>query len=218
MTLLANRRLKANSGASSNPPSLQVLFTRSDLSPLLASTSSENKDPAQFQKRRAQLLQRAKLGFETELARRRTALQLGRRSATGAPKVTRIGGIGKVHGTSAAGGAGGLVARLQALLGLGATTGSGDEKDYNDDQEEAEEDDFDYVDWSTLQAQAKAAAGGMGAATNFSLEKLDEDVVHNGKAEWGLISLGRERDWLSGSGAMKEGKDDRDLRAFLTSL
>ncbi|KDN52076.1 hypothetical protein K437DRAFT_254630 [Tilletiaria anomala UBC 951] len=213
---LAAHRLKSTASKSA-PPSLQILFTRSDLSPLLAGATST--DAAQLAKRKAQLLQRAKAGFEAELARRRAALQIGRRGAGGAPRVTKIGGIGEVQGDGSVGssGAGGLLARLMALLGLRSGVSSRGEKSGLGDDEEHEEEEFDYVDWAMLQRQSQGSTS-LSAVGSFSLDKLDEEVVEGGKAQWGLNSLGKERDWLGGSGMIKEGKDDRDLRAFLTSL
>lgn len=189
-----------------------MLFTRSDLSPLL-SQSGGSVDAAQLAKRKGQLLQRARTGFESELARRRTALQVGRRGGA-----TQIGGIGRVQDGGGGGGAAGLrgvFGRIRTLLGLGSSKAAADEKSGYGEDEEEEEEDFDYFNWQTLQRQQASSSG---ANVSLSLDHLDEEVIDSGKAHWGVISLGRERDWLGGSGSTKEGRDDRDLRSFLTSL
>ncbi len=191
MTSLASLRLKSDSTTAA--PALQVLFTRSDLSPLL---SQQSNDAIQLAKRKAQLLQRARSGFEAELSRRRSALQAGR--------TTKLGGIGRVQGGGGSE-AKGLFSKIRKLLGLGASTPVSRTAD---EEEEEEEQDYDYFAW-------EATSQG---TTTSSLDRLDEQVVEGGKAHYGLISLGRERDWFGGDGSRREGKDDRDLRAFLTSL
>ena len=118
-------------------------------------------------------------------------------------------------GDGGSSGAGGIFGRIRALLGLPAASSGSGEKGGIDDGEDEDEEEYDYVDWATIQRQQQEASS---ALLSISLDKLDEEVVEGGKVHFGLISLGRERDWLGGSGSTREGKDDRDLRSFLTSL
>lgn len=62
--------------------------------------------------------------------------------------------------------------------------------------QQEEEEEFDYL-----------SVGGR-------VDQLDPDVVQAGKVEFGLNSLGASRSWS----APAQGKDDWDLRVFLTAL
>lgn len=216
LTALATRRLRDEASSKTVPPSLMILFTRADLSPLLSAHPTEGDQRA---KRRAQLLQRATAGFETELGWRRAALMTNRRTggAGSAPGgVSKLSGIDEIQsGEDSASTS--LWARFKALLGLSySSSGSGRPSDYPAGVADDEADEFDYLDWAVSQRQAGSLSTATSGAlpARVGLNQFDQDVVCGGRAHCGLASLGKRRSWSGHA----EGKDDRDLRVFLTGL
>lgn len=111
----------------------------------------------------------------------------------------KIGGLDKVTGGGSSSGSNGIFSSILSLFGIGSGASSRPvaSTDEDDEQEENSEE-LDYVDWNVLQSQAGGNESGMAAAsTNFSLEKLDEDVVLDGKADCALSSLSEIGDWVS---------------------
>lgn len=165
-----------------------VLFTRGDLSPFL-------KDNALDSKRQAQVLSRARAGFEAELGRRRTGMGLGR-GASSAPQA-KVGGMSKVVAGSSSSAQSGWLGYLKSLIGLGGSgsaSSAGAEDD--DDDDDADEESLDYVDWAWAQRVAAARSSTTSSfASSFSLDKLDAEVVSGGKAHFAVASLGKERSW-----------------------
>lgn len=213
LTTLAKARLSSRTSSaykSKPPPSLLILFTRADLSPLL---SSNAHDP----KRQSQVLTRARTALEAELGRRRAGMGLGRNSNAR----TRVGGMSKVVSDSSSGGTG-LLSFLKSLIGLGggsssgqsAANGAADDQDEDDDEDE---EGLDYVDWAWAQRVASsgagAGAGGSASSTSFSLDKLDAEVVTDGKAHFAVASLGKERGWAVAQGRSETAGDEKSSRA-----
>ena len=199
LTSLARNRQRNNAA----PPSVLVLFTRSDLSPLLS-----NADAAKDEKRRAQLLSRCKTALEAELGRRRAGMGLGRRHGR-----VRIAGVGKVvDGADAAPSSGtGIFGWIRRALGLGASRVGVQAQDEEEEEEEEEEHKLvDYIDWNAAQRLTEGSA----AATAFSLEKLDQDVVFGGKVDWALATAGKERGWTDTDAV----DGTADLRSWLAEL
>ncbi|KAN0064170.1 hypothetical protein ACQY0O_003337 [Thecaphora frezii] len=214
LTSLAKQRLRSSSTVSVSAPSVLVLFTRSDLSTLLSSTSA---DAAKDAKRRQQLLSRCRTAIETELGNRRAGMGLGRRNAG-----VRIAGVGKVVDSepSSLAPSGGIIGWFERVLGLSSLwRGSTGQEDEDEDEEDAET--LDYVDWRAARREAAQTAsqqsGGLQGGNTFSLEKLDEEVVWGGKVQWGLVSVGKERSWEKVEmPAEQDGLGD--LKAWLVGL
>lgn len=196
LTSLARLRLSRSSASkkATLPPSILVLFTRGDLSPLLSSSPYDAK-------RQSQVVARARAAFEAELGRRRAGMGLGRGGAAAARRA-KVGGMSEVLGGSGSSqGSGGWFEAIKSLFGLGSSSAKPvaaavDEDDEDDDGEGA-----DYVDWAWAQRGGSGAdsSAGTAAATALSLDKLDEDVVAGGKASFAVACLGKERGWAMGA-------------------
>ncbi|CAO1634577.1 unnamed protein product [Parajaminaea phylloscopi] len=188
LTALARNRLSRAASKASLPPSLLVLFTRGDLSPLLAASPHDAK-------RQAQAMLRARTAFEAELGRRRAGMGLGRGAAH--QSKAKVASMGKVigGGSSSTGWSG----MLWSLLGMGSNSSESRRGDDGaDDEAEEELDGLDYVDWAWAQRQTAApstAQGESASASGFSLDRLDADVVMGGKATFAVASLGKDRGW-----------------------
>lgn len=192
--LAKSRRVASKTAA---PPRLVILFTRADLSPHLANVSlaAASQQQSDEGKRRAILLGRARTAVETELGRRRVGMGFGAR------RTTKVGGMGKVTGGE---GSTSLWATIKVLLGLGnrgsSGAGSGSGSGYGDEEDDDDDDTLlDYVDWDTLERNAakasSAASGAITSASTTSLERLDPDVVCDGRAVCAFASVGKERGW-----------------------
>ncbi|CDW95730.1 hypothetical protein, partial [Sporisorium scitamineum] len=105
LTTLARQRARASSNSVA-PPSVLVLFTRADLSPLLGGAAA-GTDATKDGKRRAQLLARCRTALETELGQRRMNMGLGRRPGGGGAGGVKIAGLGRVADADPAVGGGG---------------------------------------------------------------------------------------------------------------
>lgn len=211
LTSLAKQRARSAS-SSLAPPSVLVLFTRADLSPLLGGAAA-GTDAAKDEKRRAQLLSRCKTTLEAELGQRRANMGLGRRKAGGgAGGNVKIAGLGKVVDADPAfasgNGGGGVFGWIKKALGL-SSGGSGNVSAdaAAGEEEEEEEEVVDYIDWAAAQRAAEVGESGVGGA-GFSLEKLDDHVVFGGKVEFALASVGKTRSWDGKESEKEEGKAD----------
>lgn len=173
LTSLAQSRLRQGASTSSSAPALILALSRADLSPHLANVDLASQ-AEEDQKRKRALLARAKAAVEVELGRRRAGMRLGRNASA------KIGGMSHVAGS---GQADGVWASIKKILGLGGSTGSGK---HAEDEDEEEEEPADYVDWTLLERGSSAA---------FSLDKLDINVVQDGKALISFASVGKERGW-----------------------
>ncbi|GAC94637.1 potential ADP-ribosylation factor [Pseudozyma hubeiensis SY62] len=215
-TLTALAKQRAKSSTNTAPPSVLVLFTRADLSPLLGG-SAAGTDAIKDEKRRAQLLSRCKTTLEAELGQRRANMGFGRRRAGGgAGGNVKIAGLGKVADADpgATGGADGVFGWIKRALGLGGDGGSSGSADANDAEEEEEEDEVvDYIDWAASQRAVDSSDAAVGGAS-FSLEKLDDHVVFGGKVEFALASVGKDRSWSHKSDEAQEKQDEADKKVF----
>ncbi|EST08195.1 Signal recognition particle receptor, beta subunit [Kalmanozyma brasiliensis GHG001] len=180
LTVLAKQRSRSSSLA---PPSVLVLFTRADLSPLLGG-SSVGTDAAKDEKRRAQLLSRCRTTLESELGQRRANMGLGRRRGGAGVK---IAGLGKVADAEVAT-AGGMFEWVKRALGLTSTTSTAPAQE---EDEEEEDEVVDYIDWAASQ---RATEDGVGAGS-FSFDRLDDHVVWGGKVDFALATVGKNRSW-----------------------
>ncbi|CBQ69519.1 conserved hypothetical protein [Sporisorium reilianum SRZ2] len=207
-TLTALARQRSRSSNSVAPPSVLVLFTRADLSPLLGGAAA-GTDAAKDEKRRAQLLARCRTTLESELAQRRLNMGLGRRraGAGGAAGNVKIAALGKVADADPASAPGGVFGWLKRALGLGGSGGSVSAEAADGEDDEEDDEVVDYIDWAASQrALSGAGETPLGAASSFSLDRLDEDVAFGGKVEFALASVGKTRSW--DQGVEKEGKVD----------
>ncbi|KAJ9475711.1 Signal recognition particle receptor subunit beta [Pseudozyma hubeiensis] len=215
-TLTALAKQRARSSTSTAPPSVLILFTRADLSPLLGG-SAAGTDATKDEKRRAQLLSRCKTTLEAELGQRRANMGFGRRRAGGggAGGNVKIAGLGKVADADAGatGGADGVFGWIKRALGLGGNAGSGGSADANDAEEEEEEDEVvDYIDWAASQRALDSSDAAVGSGASFSLEKLDDHAVFGGKVEFALASVGKDRTWSQKSDEGQEKQDEADKK------
>ncbi|PWN48250.1 hypothetical protein IE53DRAFT_364056 [Violaceomyces palustris] len=247
---LAKLSYKFNTSGSSSssrftPPSVMVAFSRSDLSPLLSSSSTTTATTitSTEEKRRNQLLSRCKTSLESELARRRSGMGFGKKTAS-----VKIGSISKVEAgssdsNSSGSGFGGLIASLKKLLRLGSGSSGGNGRRGDEDEDEEQDEDreaIDYIDWETSQrlnnlsatsSSSKlsnnlgAGAGGNNAnhQASFSLEKLDDQVVWGGKVDFALCSVGKERGWSLESshqdGSTESSRDGlQDIKVWLKQV
>lgn len=198
-TLTSLAKQRARSSCSLAPPSVLVLFTRADLSPLLGG-SAAGTDAAKDEKRRGQLLSRCTTTIESELGQRRANMGLNRRRAGN----VKIAGLGKVAdadpGSSNAGGAGGVFGWIKRKLGLQSSGGNVSAETGDGEEEEEEDEVVDYIDWAASQrVLEQEGSGGVGGGASFSLEKLDDEVVWGGKVEFALASVGKTRGWEGGN-------------------
>lgn len=176
---------KSRRGSKTAPPTLVLLFTRSDLTPHLANVSLSSLS-ADESKRRAILLNRARTAVEVELGRRRSGMGFGAR------RTTKVGGMGQVTGGASRPS---LWSTVKGLFGLRSNTGSGGQANQGLDEDEDEEL-IDYVDWDVLErAMSSPSKNGIGLSAGTSLEKLDGDVVAQGRAICAFASVGKERGW-----------------------
>lgn len=110
----------------------------------------------------------------------------------------RIGGLDKVTGGSGSSSSNsGILNSILSLFGIGSSKQISSSED--DDEGEENLDDLDYVDWNVLQSQQQSQKD-MNSTTlsnGFSLDKLDEDVVEDGKADCRLVSLKEIGNWSS---------------------
>lgn len=174
LTSLAQYRLRQGT-ASSPAPALIIALTRADLSPHLANVDLSSSSEEDIKRRNA-LLARARTAVEVELGRRRAGMRLGRSASA------KIGGMSQVAGS---GQADGIWASIKKILGLqGRASGKGSDGSDGDDGDD-EEEPADYIDWTLLDRGSSA----------FSLDKLDADVVQDGKALAAFASVGKERGW-----------------------
>lgn len=138
------------------------------------------------------------------------------RGSSGQPRA-KVGGMSKVVGGSSAGG--GWLTTIKSMLGLGYSGSSKADEQDDDDDEGADAEDMDYVDWAWAQRAASSSGGGSSAAqTSFNLDKLDADVIMDGKAAFAVASVGKERGWA----ALEKSEDAegpfeglKELRAWL---
>ncbi|PWZ02013.1 hypothetical protein BCV70DRAFT_55101 [Testicularia cyperi] len=217
---LAKSRSKGSAGSSAvAPPSILVLFTRADQSPLLGG-SSAGADKDKDEKRRAQLLSRCRTTLESELGQRRSNMGLGKRRGG-----VKIAGLGKVADgdPSSAVSSSGVLGWLKRMVGLSNGGSSNAAAAAEEDEEEEDDEVVDYIDWHAAQRAMEASdAGATNGASSFSLDKLDDEVVYNGKVDFALASLGKERTW-SGDAAEQHAPataadGTRDLQAWLVDL
>nr|CDI55618.1 conserved hypothetical protein [Melanopsichium pennsylvanicum 4]SNX86823.1 related to SRP102 \ len=188
LTWLAKQRARSTTNIA--PPSVLILFTRADLSPLLNS-SAAGSDAAKDEKRRAQLLSRCKTTLESELGQRRANMGLGRRKAAN----VKIAGLGKVADADpgSAVHSDGVFGWIKRALGLIGNGGNVSAEGAEGEEEEEEDEVVDYIDWTASQ-RAEGSETGL-SASSFSLEKLDDQVVWGGKVEFCLSSVGKSRSW-----------------------
>lgn len=190
LTTLAKQRARSSTHLA--PPSVLVLFTRADLSPLLSGAGA-GTDAAKDEKRRAQLLARCTATLENELGQRRANMGLGRRRAGN----IKIAGLGRVADADPAvsGAGGGVFGWIKKALGLNGSRGANASADAAEgDEDDEDEEVVDYIDWAASQRAAEKDESGLGAAS-FSLERLDDHVVFGGKVEFALASVGKVRSW-----------------------
>ncbi|PWN38644.1 hypothetical protein IE81DRAFT_350869, partial [Ceraceosorus guamensis] len=166
-TLLSILARQSTSSRKLQPVPLLILFTRSDLSPLL-STRSTIVDP----KRRTAALLRLKNSLEVELNRRRAALGLGNRES-------RVEDMGVIHSDASYSSAG-IFAWVRRALGMrdgsGASQATPSKHVDERRREEEEEEERDYVAWEDRLA-------------DFSFEKMDEQILEAGRAHFCLASV-----------------------------
>ncbi|PWN34078.1 uncharacterized protein FA14DRAFT_161621 [Meira miltonrushii] len=177
---------KSRRNAKSVPPTLVLLFTRSDLSPHLANVSLSSMS-ADESKRRAILLTRARTAVEVELGRRRAGMGFGAR------RTTKVGGMSEVTGGSSNNS---LLSSIFGIFGFKSNRqGDGSAADAGQHEEEDEEV-IDYVDWDVLErTMSSPSKNGIGLSAGTSLERLDSDIVEGGKAICAFASVGKERGW-----------------------
>jgi signal recognition particle receptor subunit beta len=187
-TLTALAKQRARSSSRTAPPSVLVLFTRADLSPLLGGAGA-GTDAAKDDKRRAQLLARCRTALESELGQRRANMGLGTRRAGN----VKIAGLGKVAEADDVVASGGVFGWIRRKLGLGAS-GSNVSADAQEEDDEHDDEVVDYIDWAAAQRAQASDGTGIGAA-GFSLDRLDEQVVFGGKLDVALASVGKVRSW-----------------------
>lgn len=210
LTTLAKQRARTSSDLA--PPSVLILFTRSDLSPLL---SGAGVDAGKDEKRRAQLLSRCRTTLESELVQRRANMGLARRRGGN----VKIAGLGKVADAESPVAAGGVFGWIKRALGMGG--GPGGTVSAEAEEEEEEEDEVvDYTDWAA--AQRVDEGSGVGS---FSLDKLDDQVVWGGRVQFALASVGKVRSWAQtqSDGEEDEKKTDpsgglKDLKEWIVDL
>lgn len=201
LTTLAKQRARASTSVA--PPSVLVLFTRVDLSPLLGGAAA-GTDAAKDEKRRAQLVSRCKTTLESELGQRRANMGLGRRKA-GNVKIAGLGKVADADPGSTGAGAVGVFGWIKKALGLSGGSGNVSADTADAEEEEEEDEVVDYIDWAASQRAAEDA--GLGAGS-FSLEKLDDHVVFGGKVEFALASVGKVRSWAQSKGG-EEGDENK---------
>ncbi|SOV03987.1 related to SRP102  len=197
-TLTSLAKQRARSISSLAPPSVLVLFTRADLSPLLGG-SAAGTDPTKDEKRRAQLLSRCQTTLESELGQRRANMGLNRRR-TGNVKIAGLGKVADADPGSAGASERGVFGWIKRALGLQNAGGSVSAETEGGDEEEEEDEVVDYIDWAASQHALEGENGGGGG---FSLEKLDDHVVWGGKMEFALASVGKNRSWDGKDGEEK---------------
>ncbi|CAO1625534.1 unnamed protein product [Sympodiomycopsis kandeliae] len=213
LTTIARSRLSSRASSvvkSRPPPSLLVLFTRGDLSPLLSANAYDTK-------RQNQVVARARAAFEAELGRRRTGMGLGR-GGQSAPRA-KVGGMSKVVGGSGDGSSGpgsGWFGFLKSLVGFGSSSapvGTGAEED---DDDEEDEQGLDYIDWAWSQRSNNTSdtPSSTSSSTSFNFDKLDAEVVTNGKAYFAVASLGKNRGWDIASAQEKTDADPANASLF----
>ncbi|KAE8229679.1 hypothetical protein CF326_g5348 [Tilletia indica] len=224
---LARQRLSSTTKTKNPiPPAFAILLTRADLSPLLASSSKEQGSDEAAQAARAKrhqaastvLLSRARTALETELRKKRAAdvdLVAGSSSAS-APvnqAQAKIGGMSEVARGEGEGVDGGIVKRVLGLLGLaGSSKGSSRAGLGGEDDEEKDEGGEEGVPDYYL-----GTAGG--SSTNFSLDKLDPEVVQDGEVSILLSTVGRERGWEAKAVSEGSGVDGLgELKKWIVGL
>lgn len=163
------------------PPRVVLLFTRADLSPHLANVSFSQSTDGDENKRLNVLLSRARSAIEKELGRRRVGMGFGSRNTT------KVGGMSHVSSGQTSTSVWGT---LKSLIGLGSRP---DTSYTGVDEDEDEDRSIDYVDW---EVQEKAAARRLDeSTTGTSLDRLDPDIVQDGRVVCTFASVGKERGW-----------------------
>lgn len=225
LTTLAKARARLSNNIA--PPSVLVLFTRADLSPLLGSSGGAAPDASKDEKRRSQLLTRCRTTLENELGQRRSNMGLNRGPA--AKGSVKIAGLGKVadadpSSLTPSSSPGGVFGWIKRALGVRSGSSSSTARhDDNEDDEDDHEQVTDYIDWQAAQRaadpNAAPSANGVSAAgSTFSLSKLDDEVVQDGKVEFALSTLGKQRGWHLDSTDTTSTDGTHDLKSWLVQL
>ncbi|UZJ55361.1 hypothetical protein CBS101457_004681 [Exobasidium rhododendri] len=167
--------VKSRRNAKTRPPTLLLLFTRSDLSPHLANVSLSTSSADDDVKRRSILLSRAQATVETELGKRRAGLGLG------AKKTTKVSGMSKVTGGSKSEG---VWTTFKSFLGWSNMSSTNAEEGEDEDDEEM----HDYI----VERSAEKSSSSSNAAT---LSRLNSNIVFDGSARFAFAAVGTERGW-----------------------
>lgn len=143
-------------------------------------------------------------------------MALGRRAGA------TIGGMERVTGGGSDGSGGwlsGWLRAMRAMVGLEPSASASTAPDAEEDEEE----EHDYLDWATAQRAAQSGSTGVSTAS-FSFNKLDEDVVRGGSAQFALASVGKPQFWTeAASGTAEDEKAPSDhgltpLKEWLAGL
>jgi hypothetical protein len=126
-------------------------------------------------KRRSILLARAQATVETELGKRRAGMGLG------AKRTTNVGGMSKVTGGNTGDG---LWMTIKTLLGWRAAQRTDAEEEEDEEDEEVQ----DYI-------VEKSAEHSTTSSNTTSLNRLNNNTVFDGSAQFAFAALGIERGW-----------------------